>query len=82
MTHTIYVAPNGRAMNGARIGRLEGGICVSTQDLSDAEIAACGLAGKVLPGTPDANRLYPVADSGYAPITFVPPLPRLPPTPR
>ena len=93
MTHTICIAPNRRAMNGARIGRLEGGVCVSTPDLSDAEIEACGLTGLVLLGTPDANRMYPVADGGYGPMPDAimvwlrrelarTPLPQLPPSPR
>lgn len=42
-----------------RIGQRVNGVLVSTPDLSDTEIERLGLSGKVLPGTPDANRLYP-----------------------
>ena len=54
----VYMGPDGRAMATWRIGECRGRM-VSTVDLSDAEIEAAGLTGRVLPGTDDANRLYP-----------------------
>jgi len=53
----VYIAPDGRAMATWRIGECKGRV-IATPDLSDAEIEQAGLTGKVLPGTPDANRIY------------------------
>jgi len=54
----IYIAPNGRAMDGSRIGESRGGRLIQTPDLSDGEIEDLGLTGQVLPGTAEANLLY------------------------
>jgi hypothetical protein len=53
----VFIGPTGLATLMTRGSAVSGGKFTSISDLSDHEIAVCGLTGRVLPACAEANRL-------------------------
>ena len=59
----VYVAPNRVAHATTRIGERRDGVLIATAELSDREVAAAGLTGRVARATDAANRLAPLLET-------------------